>query len=289
MGILDQIVVHKREELAIRRRQMPLGDVRRRAADAPPARRFHAALRPSAAAGEPGTAVPRVRLIAEIKGASPSAGTIRADFDPQAIARTYADAGASAVSVLTDARFFNGADQHLARVRAAVDVPVLRKDFTLDPYHVYEARAIGADAVLLIAAILDRGALADLAALAGELGMAALIEAHTEPDVETALAARAPGRPAAPHGDDTPAALLGINNRNLDTLETSLDVTRRLRPRVPPEVTVVSESGIESRRDMEEMERLGVHAVLVGTALMRSADPGARIRELLGAAAYRGV
>ena len=264
MGVLDQIVAHKREELATRRRQAPLADVRRRAADAPPARPFHAALQVPAS----GTAGAGVRLIAEVKGSSPSAGTIRAEFDPASIARTYAASGAAAVSVLTDARFFNGADDHLARVRAAVGVPVLRKDFTLDPYQVYEARAIGADAVLLIAAVLDRGALADLAALAGDLGMAALVEAHTEPEVEAALAVR--------------AALVGINNRNLDTLETSLDVTRRLRPLVPPEVTVVAESGIEERRDVEEMERLGVHAVLVGTALMRSADPGARIRDLLG-------
>jgi len=268
MGVLDQIVAHKREELAGRRRQTPLAEVRRRAADAPPARPFHAALRAPAGTAE-------VRLIAEVKGSSPSAGTIRAEFDPVAIARTYAAAGASAVSVLTDARFFAGADEHLARVRAAVDVPVLRKDFTLDPYQVYEARAIGADAVLLIVAILDRAALADLAALAGELGMVALVEAHTEPEVSAALAVR--------------AALVGINNRNLDTLETSLDVTRRLRPLVPPEVTVVAESGIEERRDVEEMGRLGVHAVLVGTALMRSADPGARVRDLLGVPAQPRV
>src|SRR5579864_247834 len=290
MGILDQIVEHKREELATRRRQMPLADVRRRAADAPPARPFHAALRgPGASGGRArgvaaGAGVPRVRLIAEVKGASPSAGIIRAEFDPAAVARAYAAAGASAVSVLTDARFFHGADEHLRRVRAAADLPVLRKDFTLDPYHVYEARAIGADAVLLIAAILDRGALADLAALAGELGMAKIIEAHTSAELETALAV-----PGAGAGRDAAGGrLVGINNRNLDTLETSLDVTRRLRPLVPPDVTVVSESGIESRRDVEEMERLGVHAVLIGTALMRPGDPGARVRELFGAAAPQG-
>ena len=274
MGVLDQIVAHKREELAGRRRQAPPAEVRRRAADAPPARPFHAALRGSGAA-QAGAPVPRMRLVAEVKGASPSAGMIRAEFDPAAIARSYAAAGASAVSVLTDARFFKGADDHLVRVRAAVDLPLLRKDFTLDPYQVYEARAIGADAVLLIAAILDPSALADLASLAADLGMAALVETHTESEVEMALAIR--------------AALVGINNRNLDTLETSLDVTRRLRPRVPPEVTVVAESGIEARRDVEEMERLGVHAVLVGTALMRSADPGTRVRELLGTPARPGL
>ncbi|HEV2281967.1 MAG TPA: indole-3-glycerol phosphate synthase TrpC [bacterium] len=262
MGVLDRIVAHKREELAGRMRQTPLAEMRRRAADAPPARPFHQVLR------RPNGGSAGVRLVAEVKGSSPSAGTIRAEFDPVAIARTYAASGAAAVSVLTDARFFAGADDHLTRVRTAVDVPVLRKDFTVDPYQVYEARAIGADAVLLIVAVLDRGALADLASLAADLGMAALVEAHTEAEVAAALAVR--------------AALLGINNRNLDTLETSLEVTRRLRPLVPPDVTVVAESGIEERRDVEEMDRLGVHAVLVGTALMRSADPGARVRELLG-------
>ena len=259
MGVLGEIVAHKREEVAERRRRIAPSDVRARAADAPPARLFHAALR------GPGG----IRLIAEVKGASPSAGTIRADFDPAAIARAYAAAGAAAISVLTDARFFHGADEHLTRVRGAVGVPLLRKDFTLEPYQVYEARAIGADAVLLIAAILDRAAAADLMALAADLGMAALVEVHTDGEVDAALAAG--------------AGLVGINNRNLDTLATSLDVTRRLRPRVPAGVTVVAESGIAERRDVDEMVRLGVDAVLVGSALMRSADPGARVRELLGA------
>ena len=211
---------------------------------------------------------PRLRLIAEVKGASPSAGAIRAGFDPASIARAYAEAGAAAISVLTDARFFHGADAHLAAVRRAVDVPVLRKEFVLDPYQVYEARALGADAVLLIVSILPGGALADLQELAADLGMAALVEAHTERDLERALAVGAP--------------LIGINNRNLDTLETTFEVTRRLRPRIPPGITVVAESGIEDRAHIEEMERLGVHGVLVGTALMRAPDPGARVRELLG-------
>ncbi len=203
-----------------------------------------------------------------VKGASPSAGTIRAAFDPAGIARAYAASGAAAISVLTDARFFHGADEHLSAVRRGVAVPVLRKDFVLDPYQVFEARALGADAILLIVAILSPAAVEDLQALAAELGMAALVEAHTEPELEYALAARAP--------------LVGINNRNLDTLETSLAVTRRLRPRVPSGVVVVGESGIEDRADVEEMAHLGMDAVLVGTALMRSHDPAARVRELLG-------
>ncbi len=271
-------MAHKREELAGRRRRIPLAEVRARAAVAPRPRPFLGALRPprgeaagagpSRGTGDPG--LPEVRLIAEVKGASPSAGTIRAAFDPARIARAYAEAGAAAVSVLTDVRFFRGADEHLADVRRAVDVPVLRKDFVLEPYQVYEARALGADAVLLIVAILSGAALEDLQHLAAELGMAALVEVHTERELGQALAARAP--------------LVGINNRDLDTLETSLDVTRRLRPHVPPDVVVVAESGIEERAHVEEAARLGVDAVLVGTALMRAADPAARVRELLGKA-----
>lgn len=257
LGILQEIVAHKRDELADRRLRVPLGELRRRAADAPLPRPFAAALRG-----------PRVRLIAEVKGASPSAGTIREAFDPAGIARAYASAGAAAISVLTDARFFRGDDAHLPVVSRSVSVPVLRKEFVLDPYQVYESRALGADAVLLIVSILDGGALGDLSGLAGELGMAALVEVHARAELEAALRAR--------------AALVGINNRNLDTLETDLDVCRLLRPRIPREVTVVAESGIETRAQVLEMERLGVHAVLVGTALMRARDPAARVRELLG-------
>jgi indole-3-glycerol phosphate synthase len=259
VGMLSRIVEHKREEVGERRRRVPLAEARRRAADAAPARPFAAALRG-----------PRIRLIAEVKRASPSAGMLRPHFEPAAIAAGYEAAGAAAVSVLTDARFFQGTDDHLVAVRRAVRVPVLRKDFVVDPYQVYEARGLGADAVLLIAAILPLAALRDLAALAAELDLAALVEVHTEAEVETALGAG--------------ARLIGINNRDLDTLETSLEPSRRLRPRIPGTATVVAESGIERRQDVEEMERLGMHAVLVGTALMRAPDPAARVRELLGAA-----
>lgn len=258
-GVLREIVAHKREELADRRRRLPLEAIRRRADAAEPARPFLAAIRG-----------PRVRLIAEVKGASPSAGTIRSAFDPAAIARGYEGAGAAAISVLTDARYFQGADEHLVAVRRAVGVPLLRKDFVIDPYQVYEARSLGGDAVLLIVAILSPALLADLQALAHELGMAAVVEVHGDADLEAALTVEAP--------------LIGINNRNLDTLETTLDPSRRLRPRIPAGVTVIAESGIEERAQVEEMERLGVHAVLVGTALMRSPDPPARVRELLGTA-----
>jgi len=259
LGILQQIVAHKRDEVVDRRRRMPLTDLRGQAADAPPARPFLAALR--------GTSI---RVIAEVKGASPSAGTIRAAFDPAGIAGVYEEAGAAAVSVLTDARFFHGADEHLVRVRQAVGLPLLRKDFVLEPYQVYESRALGADAVLLIAAILEPAALADLQGVAADLGMAALVEVHTGAEVDRSLRAR--------------PALIGINNRNLDTLETDLDTTRRLRPRIPAGIVVVGESGIHERADIEEMERAGVHAVLIGTALMRAGDPASRLRELLGTA-----
>jgi indole-3-glycerol phosphate synthase len=256
-GVLREIVANKSQELADRRRRVPLDALRDRVAAADPPRPFLAALRG-----------PRIRLIAEVKGASPSAGAIRPEFDPAEIARGYEDAGAAAISVLTDARYFRGADAHLVGVRRAVEVPVLRKDFVIDPYQVYEARALGADAVLLIVAILSPAALGDLQGVAHELGMAAVVEVHTNSDLEGALAAGAP--------------LVGINNRNLDTLEVTLDPSRRLRPRIPDGVTVVAESGIESRAHVQEMERLGMHAVLVGTALMRAPDPAARVRELLG-------
>jgi indole-3-glycerol phosphate synthase len=255
--VLQEIIAHKRQEVSDRIRQMPLAEVRRRAQDMPRPRPFLAALRG-----------PRIRLIAEVKGASPSAGVIRERFDPAALARAYEQGGASAISVLTDARYFNGADDHLQEIREAVTLPVLRKDFVIDAYQVYEARMLGADAVLLIAGILDPGALRDLYGLATDLGLSALVEVHSAQELSRVL--------------EMKVSLVGINNRNLDTLHTSVDVTRRLRPLIPPEVTVVAESGLEERAQVEEMERLGVHAVLVGTALMRAADPAGRIRELLG-------
>ena len=258
-GVLGEIVAHKREELGERRRRAPLAEVRRRAADADPPRPFLAGLRGG-----------RIQLIAEVKRASPSAGTIRPTFDPVEIARRYEAAGAAAVSVLTDARYFGGADAHLSAVRQAVGLPVLRKDFVVDAYQIYEARSFGADAALLIAAVLPEAALANLQALTEELGMAALVEVHTDEELEAVLATR--------------PALVGINNRNLKTLQTTLEVSRRLRLHIPEGVTVVAESGIEERAQVEELERLGVHAVLVGTALMRAADPAVRVRELLGAA-----
>lgn len=253
MTVLDAIVAHKREELA--RSRAPLDAVRGQALGAPPPRDFAAALRRG-----------RCALIAEVKAASPSAGVIRRPFDPVELARAYEAGGADALSVLTDRRFFAGDPEHLRGVRAAVRLPVLRKDFILDPYQVYEARALGADAVLLIAAILNDAQLRELSALAEELGMAALVEVHTEEELERALACG--------------ARIVGINNRDLRTFQVDLEVTLRLRPRIPDGVLVVSESGIEHGEQVRRLAEAGVHAVLVGTALASAQDPARTLRAL---------
>jgi indole-3-glycerol phosphate synthase len=205
-------------------------------------------------------------VVAEIKQASPSKGLLRADFDPPAIARSYLAGGAACLSVLTDGPFFRGSLDHLRAVRAAVELPLLRKDFLLDPYQVYEARAAGADCILLIVAALDDARLADLYAAAAELGLDALIEVHDEYELDRALT-------LAPR-------LLGINNRNLHTFETRLDTTVRLAGRMPRDCLPVAESGIHSAADVALIRGAGVHAVLVGEAFMRAADPGARLAEL---------
>lgn len=256
--ILDRIVAVKREEVAAAKRQRPVAELQARAAEAPPVRNFAAALR------QPG----RVSLIAEVKKASPSKGVLRADFDPVAIARTYAANGAAAVSVLTDETFFQGQPGFLAAIRDAVALPLLRKEFILDPYQLYESRALGADAVLLIVAILSRGELHDLLALSRELGLACLVEVHTEAELEVALGAE--------------ADLIGLNNRDLHTFRTTLDTTFRLRPLVPAGRIVVSESGISTREDVQRLAEVGVEAILVGEALLRAADIGAKVRELVG-------
>ncbi len=257
--ILDRIVADKRQELAAARAAVPLAEMKSRLAEASPVRDFAAALR-----GE------RVRLIAEVKRASPSRGLLRPDIDPVGLARAYAGAGAAGISVLTDEKHFGGSLEHLRSVREALPEgpPLLRKDFLFDPYQLYEARCHGADAVLLIAAILDSGLLAELIAVAGSLGMAALVEVHDEPELERALAAG--------------AEVIGINNRDLRTFEVDLATTERLRPLVPAERTVVAESGVFSRADVVRLQALGVHAVLVGEALVTAPDPGEKIRELMG-------
>ncbi len=255
MTILDEIIAHKRFEVAASRAAMSEAEVRAHAAAVPPARDFTAAI-----------TGPPVRLIAEVKRASPSAGAIRRDADPAATARLYEQAGAAAVSVLTDRRYFSGSREDLQAVRAAIRLPVLRKDFIVDPYQIYEARALGADAVLLIAGTVPASDLAALGHLAAELGMAGLFEVHNDAQIDDALAAG--------------ARVIGINNRDLGTLAVDLDTTLRLRPRIPPGIVVISESGIETAADVERVCRAGAGAILVGTALMASPDPAARLTQL---------
>lgn len=258
--ILDEIVASKRREVAAARLRMPLQEMEDQAASAPPVRDFRAAL-----AG-PGP----IQLIAEVKKASPSAKVIRADFDPIAIARAYQGHGAACLSVLTDVPYFQGHLSYLARIRASVAIPLLRKDFIIDEYQVVEARLAGADAILLIAEILDDETLARLLARARGLGMAALVEFHEEANLPRVLASG--------------ADLVGINNRDLRRFVTDLDLTLRLRPQIPPDVLLVSESGIRTHADVKRLEAAGVSAILVGESLMRAEDIGLAVEQLLGLA-----
>jgi indole-3-glycerol phosphate synthase len=257
--ILKKIVARKHEEIAERSARAPIGLVRELVERADGVRGFVDSLQAKVAAGEAG-------VIAEIKKASPSKGVLRQDFDPAAIAVSYADYGAACLSVLTDVDFFQGGDAYLQQARAACSLPVIRKDFIIDPYQVYEARAIGADCILLIAACLDDGRMADLNALAHELGMDVLVEVHDTAELARALAV--PGR------------MIGINNRNLRTFEVSLQTTLALLSDVPEDRLVVTESGIHNRDDVQLMREHGVNAFLVGEAFMRAEDPGEKLAEL---------
>ena len=259
-GILETILARKREEVEAARAAAPLAEMQRRAAAAPPPRDFVGALRAKSAAGRPA-------VIAEVKRASPSKGLLRADFDPAAIARSYEKGGAACLSVLTDRDFFQGDAAHLSAARAACALPVLRKDFLVEPYQVYEARAWGADAVLLIAAALARQDMRGLEAVARSLGMAVLVEIHDAGELEAALSLETP--------------LLGINNRNLRTFETRLETTLDLLPRIPAGKLVVTESGIATPEDVARFVARGVPAFLVGEAFMRAADPGEALRKLI--------
>jgi indole-3-glycerol phosphate synthase len=269
---LSKILDHKRAEVARQALKVPLEQLQTNIAAAPPPRAFDALLR------QPG----RVALIAEVKKASPSKGVLIENFDPLALARTYAENGAAAISVLTDARFFQGSLKYLQGIRGmgdrgwgigvgeALPPPILRKDFILDPYQVYEARAYGADALLLIVAALDDAALADLLALTRALGMQALVEVHDEAELDRALALG--------------ATLVGVNNRNLHSFVTSLETTRRLAARLPVagRPVLISESGIATSDDVALVREWGVDAVLVGEALVTAPDVAARVRELAG-------
>ena len=257
--VLDQIVASKRREIAAAKARTPEPELEQRLAGAPPVRDFRAAL------DRPGT----VQVLAEVKKASPSAGVLRADFDPVAIARTYERHGAAAVSVLTDEPFFQGSLAYLTAIRAAVGLPLLRKDFILDRYQLLEARAAGADAVLLIAECLDGNELPRLHDAARALGLHVLVELY---DAEN-----------LPRVVDCGAAIIGINNRDLRTFVTRLEHTLDLAPRVPADRCLVSESGIRTRQDVERLRAAGVRAVLVGETLMRAPDIGAQLDALRGA------
>jgi indole-3-glycerol phosphate synthase len=255
--ILREIVANKREEVARQKEVLPLAELRQMLADRPPTRDFEGVIRDRGCA-----------VIAEVKRSSPSKGRIREDFDPVGIARIYEDNGASAISVLTERKFFEGRAAYIPQIGRAVVLPLLRKDFIIDAYQISETRVLGADALLLIARILEGEQMRDFLGLASELGLAALVEVHDETDLGKAISSG--------------ARIVGINNRDLETFRTDLETSIRLARRVPKGVTVVSESGIGSRGDIERLMNAGIRAFLVGESLMREEDAGKKLRELLG-------
>ncbi len=266
MNFLDEILARTRLDVKERRARVPLAELKARSRDQQPPRDFQHALRrpPGAVTRRSGP----IRVVAEVKKASPSKGVLRLEFAPLELARAYAEAGAHAISVLTNAPFFQGSLAHLAAIREVVDLPLLRKDFHVDPYQLWEARAIGADAILLIVGALGVDDLRQLIGLSRELGLAALVEVHSRTELETALACG--------------AGLLGINNRDLKSFQVSLETTFALLPLVPAEAVVVSESGISRPDEVARLGEAGVDAILVGEGLLRHADVGRALRELVG-------
>ena len=259
MTILDRILEVKRGEIAAAKLRMPASEVERAARDAQAPRDFVGALRAKIAAGH-------AAVIAEIKRASPSKGVLRVDFEPAEIAKGYASGGAACMSVLTDRQFFRGEPAHLKAARAACQLPVLRKDFVIDPYQVHESRAMGADCILLIAACLPKSAMQELESAANGLGMAVLVEVHDEAELGLALELNTP--------------LIGINNRNLRTFETKIETTLDLLPRVAKGRMVVTESGIATKEDISRLRAGGVQAFLVGETFMRAPIPGEALKDL---------
>jgi indole-3-glycerol phosphate synthase len=257
--ILQRILTRKTEEITERSAKLPLAELKARLADAPETRAFADAIEAKVDAGLPA-------VIAEVKKASPSKGVIRADFDPAAIARSYEKAGAACLSVLTDKDFFQGSEEFLRQARGACSLPVLRKDFVIDPYQVYEARAIGADCILLIVAALDDAALLELSLLASDLDLDVLCEVHDAEELERAQA--------------LPVRLIGVNNRNLRTFETTLDTSIELQQLMDYDRILVAESGIHTPDDVERLRDAGINAFLVGEAFMRAQDPGAELKRL---------
>ena len=260
--ILDKIVAVKREEIAAAKKKVPLEAMRADAESRVLTRDFEGALRRKIAAG-------KSAVIAEVKKASPSKGVLREDFIPADIAQSYAEHGAACLSVLTDRQFFQGQPDYLKQARASCDLPVLRKDFMVDPYQVYESRVMGADCILLIAACLEDGQMAELEQIARSLDMAVLVEVHDAAELQRALRLRTP--------------LVGINNRNLRSFEVSLDTTLGMLNDVPKDRLLVTESGILGPADVQRMRDAGVHAFLVGEAFMRAPDPGQALAALFGA------
>ena len=257
--ILHKILARKREEVAARRPRNSLASLEQRIAEQTAVRGFAAAIAARVAAGQ-------AAVIAEVKKASPSKGVIREDFRPAQIAASYQRGGAACLSVLTDVDFFQGSDAYLQQARAACELPVLRKDFTVDPYQVIEARAIGADAVLLIVAALEQEQMRELAHTAAEVGVDVLVEVHDRAELERALELETP--------------LIGINNRDLHSFETRLETTLELLPYIPADRQVVTESGIHSAEDVASMRNHQVHGFLVGEAFMRADEPGEKLREM---------
>ena len=259
MTILDRIIDDKRREVAALMRARPIEELERKVRDLPPAsgRSFPGALKKKG----------RGSLSAELKKASPSAGVFRRDFDPVAIAQAYKAGGADALSVLTERKYFQGADQYLVQARKASGLPVLRKDFFISPWQLYESRLLGADCVLLITAVLEDGPLAEFLALADELALDALVEVHDSGELERAIASK--------------ARIIGVNNRNLHSFEVSLEVSAALSKMLPESAVKVSESGISSHRDIRRLEALGYDAVLVGEHLMRQQDVATAVRTFM--------